>query len=375
VGNLLIKKGKFMIIGLTHNIEGLIPNMIIKYGGKISTGFMPNEPPNNNNYPKPAGYFRMLKEVTNTKRVGSGTVVTRDWILNKDIQDALEKSNNNNKTPRRIEIVCLYKSIDEMWDSSLSMFSSSDGLICKSHGNGTEAKYLTFDNGGNRKWISREFDGKKGCLYKECPDFKSKACKQQGMFKCFPTVDLSPNPYRFETRSINSIMGIESSLLQLYELLKVAYLVKKREASKEFPFDGFFGLKLFMVHKKIKSGGKDVFITEISPTPECISLIMDPIKRGIEFNAKHSNVINTSESFSLIGNVEEELFGLTNMTDIDGSDDDVESGKNSAIEFGADADKIIGNDELPANKIKKENKSSINEAVKLLSGELEKKNT
>jgi len=241
--------------------------------------------------------------------------------------------------------------MDEMWDSSMSMFSKSDGLVCKSHGKGTDAKHLTFDNGGNRKWVSRKFDGKTGCPYQECPDYISGVCKQYGELKCFPTIDMTPNPYKLETRSINTIIGMESSLIQLWELLKVAHIVKTREANSKLTFDGFFGLKLFLVHKKIKSGGRDVFITDIGPTPECIAMIMDPIKRGIEYQTKQSNVIAKPDAFSLIGDVETELVSLTDESvALPENEDDIEDGKSAAIEFGADSNKVITDDgSLPAS--------------------------
>jgi len=343
-----------MIVGMTHDEGSLVPNMVVKLRGKISTGYMPNEPPNNTNAPKAAGHFRMLKEVTSTKRVGgSGTVVVvKEWVLNQPIQEALEKINNN-KTPRRIEIVCLNKTMDEMWDSSLSMFSKSDGLLCKSHGNGTEAKFLTFDNSGNRKWVSREFEGKPGCPFLKCPDYISGACKQHGSLKCFPIIDLTPNPYKLETRSINSVIGMESSLLQLWELLKVAHVVKTREANAKLQFEGFFGLKLFLVHKKIKSGGRDVFITDIGPTPECIAMIMDPIKRGIEYQAKQSNVIAKSDSFSLISGLEQDLVALNDESvALPENEDDIEDGRSAAVEFGADAGKVLSDDGSLSDSVK-----------------------
>ena len=143
-----------------------------------------------------------------------------------------------------------------MWESCLAMFSSSDGLQCKSNGKGTNAKLLTFTPDGDREWIDRDFDGIKGCLYEKCPDSMSKKCKPLGMMKCFPTVDLTPNAYRFETRSINTIMGMESSFMKLWNLLNVAHAIKEKEAGKGLKFDGFFGAKMYLIHKKIKSGLK-----------------------------------------------------------------------------------------------------------------------
>jgi hypothetical protein len=42
-----------------------------------------------------------------------------------------------------------------------------------------------------------------------------------------------------------------------------------------------FGLKMYLVHKKIKSGGKDVFVTELLASKEFREDIMKVISRAI----------------------------------------------------------------------------------------------
>ena len=245
-----------MIKGLTHDEESGSLNKVTKYKGKISAGFAPGEGPNQSNHPVPAGFFRMLKEQTRTERVGSSQkmITVKDWVLNEDVQNVLEKTVNSD-VPRRVEIVCLYRAPEDMWESSLAMYSRTDGLICKSHGKGTNARHLELGPNAERKRIDREFDGVTGCPYRDCPDFQSGKCKAIGLLKCFPVVDLAPNPYRFETRSINTIIGLESAFQDMWTLLRSAHVIKQREANKELSFDGFFGMKLYLIHRKIKSGG------------------------------------------------------------------------------------------------------------------------
>ena len=270
-----------MIKGLTHNEDGVV-NDIAKYRGKISAGYSPGEGSNNTNHPVASGFFRMLTEITRTKRVGieQKAHAVKEWVLNTNVQDALVKHNNGSETPRMLKIVSLYETVDEMWESSLAMYSQTDGLLCKSHGIGTVAKYLEFDSDENRKWVNRIVDGFQGCPYQDCPDFKAGKCKAIGLLKCFPIIDLNPNPYRFETRSVNTITGIESSLRRMWALLGAAHTVKEKEAGKSLKFEGMFGSEFMLVHRKVKSGGRDVFITDLKPTPNFTKLVMEPIKRG-----------------------------------------------------------------------------------------------
>ena len=335
-----------MIKGLTHDHENGLPNMIIKYKGKISAGYAAGEGPNNKKHPIAAGFFRVLKEVTTSKRIPNSKdlAVQKKWVLNEEIQALLEASNNKSKTPRRMKIVCLHKTPDEMWESSLAMYSSSEGLMCKSHGEGTNARFLTFTADGDREWVDRTFEGKKGCPYKKCPDFKDKKCKAIGLLKCFPAIDCSPNPYRFETRSINTIIGIESALLQFLNLLQVAHRVKQREANTELPFDGFFGATLCLTHRKVKSGGREVFITDLMPTVEFIKLVMEPIKRGLKFQVKQASIAGAGGSVSLLEEAGQKLLDAPEIEE-DAVPMDIEGERDIAINFDSDADAIDGETE------------------------------
>lgn len=323
-----------MIVGVTHN-EGGVINKTTTYRGKISTGFAAGEWTNNSNHPVPAGFFRMLKETVTTQRTQSGQAInTKQWILNNPIQDKLVEETKS-KEPRKVTFICLYQTPEEFWESSLAMYSQSEGLLCKSHGSGTVARYLQYNEKGERTWIDRQFNGVAKCAFEDCPDYKSGTCKPIGLMKVFPTVDMAPNPYRFETRSINTIMRVESSLSDLWSLLKAAHTVKQIEAGKPIPFDGFFGQKLILWHHKVKSGGRDVYITEVLPSAEFTQFVMEPIKRGISKNVSAAAIAGSasvgmlSDQTSHISEAEAVPMELTDQQEM-------------AVNFGADADSVDG---------------------------------
>ncbi len=324
-----------MIKGLTHNKDGVLHHSV-RYRGKVSTGYSPGEPPNQANHPVPAGFFRMLKEVTETQKIGASKreVVVKKWIENKSAQDALKKQNKESSTPRILEFVSLFHSPEDFWESCLAMFSSTEGLLCKSHGEGTPAKYLTFD-GDSRVWVDRQFEGTPGCKYKDCPDFASGKCKVLGLMKIFPTCDLSTMPYRFETRSINTIIGIESALQDLWMLLRAAHSIRQIEEGKELPFDGFFGSKLFLVHRKIKSGGREVFVTDLFPTPDFNTTVMEPIKRGLEQKKNRALLKGAEGTMNLL---QEASNSLLSPPEEDPIPMNVSEERDVAINFGSDAE-------------------------------------
>lgn len=271
-----------MIKGLTHNAEDGVINKITKFKGKISAGWAPNEGPNKKNAPMASGFFRLLKQVIVKRRVNQQEKQFQEWAENEEIQNALVEANGGNKQPRKIEFMCLFKTPQELWEAYLGKFSDTEGLLCKSYGQGTEPIELKYDEKGNRVRQPRMFDGKAECPYKECPDYKKKLCKEVGQLKVFPLVDLSTNPYQFTTRSINTIMAINSSLDDMYNLAKAAHAIRCQETGKQIPFDGLFGVKMILVHRKIKSGGRDVFVTQIEPSAEFAKSVMSVVKRGIE---------------------------------------------------------------------------------------------
>jgi len=346
-----------MITGITHEEDGTQVK-VTKYRGKISAGYAPGEGPNKGNYPQASGFFRMLKEITHNKLVGTKKVVSKEWVLNEKAQALLEQSlPNPNKMPRRIEIVSLYKTAQEMWESAMTLYSGSEGLLCKSHGKGTPARQLKFDPSGNREWILREFDGIPGCAMDECPDKKAKKCKPTGLLKCFPVIDMTPNPYRFETGSINTIIGIESSLNDMENLLRAAHAVRELEAKKRLHYDGFFGAKLYLVHKKAKSGGRDIFVTDIMPTEEFTESVMEPIKRGMADKAKSAKMIGAGTSMTALEDAGARLIGEVDAEDVVPLDieDEKEMGKN----FNPEAQEETASQEIdPVSTLLNDDKDS-----------------
>ena len=324
-----------MIKGLTHDASSGVISKIVKYKGKISTGYAPNEGPNKTNYPQAAGFFRVLKEVMKTiKKTGKDDVIIKKWVLDEVAQKKLEEVTGS-KTPRKIEFICLFQNPDQLWESCLAQYSSSEGLICRSHGEGEEASYLQFDSKGEREWIKRSFDGISGCPYQKCPDYKSKICKEIGLMKMFPLVSLNTQPYRFETRSINTIRGVESQIDDMWNLLKAAHMVKCREANSELDFQGFFGAKLALVHRKIKSGGRDVYITDIVPSKEFSDSLMAPIGRGIKMNQTAALTADSNDGIAMLG---ADIKTGQKQIQQPLSDISIEDEKNIAKDFHSDAD-------------------------------------
>jgi len=289
-----------MIKGLTHDIETGIPNKVTKFKGKISTGFAPGEGPNKSNYPTAAGFFRLLKQVTKTQRVGGKDVAIVKWVENDPIQKALSDTIES-KTPRKLDFISMYKTPSEIWESYLGKYSNVDGLVCKSMGEGSIPTELIV-TGDIRERKPRLFDGKAECPYKECPDFKANKCCERGFMKVFPLVDMSTQPYQFTTTSINTILAIESSLDDMYNIARAAHLIRIRETGKEVPFEGLFGVNMSLIHKKISSGGRKVFITELAPSPEFSASMMSVIQRGIGYKSQ-SYLEGGEDNIGLIENV------------------------------------------------------------------------
>jgi len=320
------------IIGLTHGTDGKLENKVVKYRGKISTGWGPHEGPNTRNSPAAAGQFIAMREATVNERVGGKVLTMTKWVENKEIQDLLKKMSGS-ETPRLLEFVCLYKSPEDMWESKLSYFNS-DGLVCSGNGIGTEAKVLTYSPDGDRIWKARP------CGFTECPDYIGGKCKPSGVMKIYPSVDSTPpNPYKFETHSIITISNIESSLEDIWNLLRMAHAVKELEAGHALPFDGMFGLKMYLAHRKTKSGGKDVYVTDLIASKEFRDNIMKVISRAIDKKTQDSALVGADGSFSLLDTaasvmIQEEVLAIEDATVIeeDAIGQDVIDALNSAAE-------------------------------------------
>lgn len=271
-----------MIRGITHSLDGVI-NANETWRGKISTGYAPGEGPNKDNYPTAAGFFRIMREES---RVVHGIVI-KEWKTNTPFQDILGKDPVNRTTPKTpcvIEFTCMYRNPEELWDSYMAKYGEA-GLLCKSNGEGTVASCLVVEDDMSRHWVNRSFeiDGKacEYCVGDKCPDAASKLCKPHGTLKVFPKFDLSTSPYRFDTTSVNSIIQIEAMLERIWSLLQAAHAIRQRE-EPNVEFNGLLGTQWFLVHKQIKSGGKNVYITNLLPGKSLQEFIMKPIRQNLD---------------------------------------------------------------------------------------------
>lgn len=256
-----------MINGLTVNTQH---QKKMTFKGKISTGYAPGEGPNQEGYPVAAGFFRMLRSTVERKRVSGKVVEYNAWKINSDIQKALEDETKSDK-PTFIKCVSMVNTPEQMWDSHLAMFNQKQEVMCKGYGEGTEASLLK-EVRGERTRVPRE------CKYKECPDYKSGACRECANMIVWPLIDFSTlRPYKFTTNSINTIVNIETMLYSIYDQLKVAYVVEKNKNPEIGPFKGLFGLNFYLRHKRIKSGGRDVFVTELLPSKDVEGMISKPL--------------------------------------------------------------------------------------------------
>jgi hypothetical protein len=363
-----------MIVGLTHDDDKVIKR-ITKFRGKISAGLAAFEYPNTTNHPVAAGYFRILKEKISTKRSGDKEFAVKEWVINSEVQKKLEVINNNEKKPRKIPVVSLYKSMDDIWESYMAKFTQTNGMECKSHGRGTVAMELAIDPGnGKRFWRERIFDGVPGCAYENCPDFQCGNCKHFGNMKCFPIFDLAPNPYRLETGSKNSILAIESGLYEISTLLQAAHSVREMESKRKLPFDGFFGAKFILDHTKKKSGGREVWVTSILPSKEFIQIIMEPIKRGFAEKAKMAIMAGSGGSISLlesaIGSIEDKTSSFDEKDAVEVVSIDVEDQKSMAVEFCTDdSSDVVDTEEVAPESETLPTEQIIEDASKMLLGE------
>ena len=265
-----------MIVGLTHDPETNIIKDFMRFGGKISAGYQPNEGPNKTNAPMASGFFRVMKEVIVTRMEGGQKKQYQEWVLNEDIQKKLVDENNGSENPRRIEFICAFEHPEDLWDSHMGKYSSKDGLVCRSQGINTPPMQLVTRKQAGKEIRSREprlFDGQAKCPYDKCPDFINGSCKQHGIMRIIPLCDISFNLYKFETRSINTILAIESSVRRIYDMAEAAHYARFGQTTDK-KFQGLRNVKMTLVHRKIKSGGRDVFVTHLEPSKEFVKYVM-----------------------------------------------------------------------------------------------------
>jgi hypothetical protein len=336
-----------MIKGLTHDEATGVMNAMVKYKGKISTGWQPNEGPNKKNAPAAAGFFRFMKQINETRVLNGVKSTVQKWAVNEEVQKKL-KELTRAEQPRRIECMCFDGRPEQMWESYLAKFSQSEGLICKSYGAGTVPTELVIE-ADKRIRKPRLFNGKPECPYKDCPDYKAGTCKEMGVLKVYPTVDLSINPYQFTTRSLNTIASIEYALNTMFNAAGAAHKLRCIQAGNDnVKFDGLTGIKFTLVHRKIKSGGRDVFVTQIEHSDDFSSYVMKTIQQGIEGKQK---MLLDGKAGEII---EPALMLESTVEDGDGEAPELpsllspEDEKDVATEFVADADKAQGSGALDA---------------------------
>lgn len=268
-----------MITGLTHNLTGEA-NDQTRIRGKISTGYAPKEAPNTKDMAVASGFFRILKPVMVNVMIGGKPTPMQKWVVDDVAQKLLIDANKGNTTPRRIEGIFMKRLPSQVWESFMGKFSKSDGLICKSQGKGSVAMEVVYDRNDKRSWKQRKFKDCDTCPYDECPDFKSGACKPTGLLKVHPLIMDRADPYQLSTHSINTILKIESALKQVYDLSAMAYMLKRGGLDENFM--GLAGITYTLIHKKVKSGGRDVFITELECGETFGAYAMRAIKEGIQ---------------------------------------------------------------------------------------------
>ena len=339
-----------MIRGLTHDAETGILNRTVRFKGKISCGYAPKEPPNTGNFPQACGFFRMMKQVLKTTTVDGKRVQFQEWTLDADLQKQLIDANKGNTNPRRIDAICMDMAPADMWESHLGKYSSSEGLICKSYGQGTIPMEVVYE-GENRVWKPRLFNGKAECPYKDCPDYKEGACKVSGHLHVYPLLCDRLNPYQYSTRSQNTVIAIESALETMYRASAMAYKLKNGKLDQGFM--GLAGITYTLVHKKIKSGGREVFVTQIEFSEDFSAYAMKMIRMGVQRQQQQlmqnePDRVALSEGDQPLMIESNRGLAASELTDeSDAADPNIPSGgglgveaeKEVATDFAADADK------------------------------------
>ena len=271
-----------MIKGLTHDAETGIINRIVKFKGKINTGYGPNEAPNTKNSPVPCGFFRFMKQVVKQTTVNGVKTQYQDWILDPVMQKQLQEACRGNTQPRRLEAICMNAiSPDDMWESFCGKFSGSDGLVCKSYGVGSKPMHVVYE-GDKRVWKPRLFNGKAECPYTDCLDYKEGKCKDTGILHVYPLICDRMNPYQLSTNSKNTILAIESALYTMYNTMAGIYCLANDVGKLGNDFRGIEGIPYSLVHKNITSGGKRVFVTQIDFSDEYSAFTMGMIRTHLQ---------------------------------------------------------------------------------------------
>lgn len=236
-----------MIYGLTHDKDSGDLNETTSYYGKISTGYGPNEGPNRHNYPVSCGFYRILVQKIATIRQGNENVNIEKWVENVNVH------NKVGKEPKRLEFVCMGKEPKDIWHSRLAYWANGK-IRCR--GDGKQAIWHEAKNDGT-------VDAKPiQCPYHDCDYFKAEKCRAEARLKINLKEDFHlMTPYKLDTKSINSIRSIESSLNNIFENLFRIHALSGKAPGE---FGGLRGLTLLLVLKSKKTNaGNIVFISHI----------------------------------------------------------------------------------------------------------------
>lgn len=293
------------IIGITHEDDGSVREDTRRYSGKVSTGLAPHE--TSNGAPKSVGYFRMMKEVSETTTVGGVPKTIKKWVLDKKMQKALS-DRVNEEQPTKMPFMLFCHKPEDAFSAFMGKFVNNE-LTCISSGRGTRADEVSYE-GDSKIWVERKFDGVTGCPLEQCPDFKSKKCKPHSILKVYPDLGDAYNnflhPYKFETGSPSSIQSIFSELNKVYQMAMNAHMIEQQVKGIETPFTGLFNIKFYLEIVPFKSNGKNNFAKTLKVHPNSIKSIMEKINLALNSNVELENGqtvdMLTAAAFDLIGN-------------------------------------------------------------------------
>lgn len=286
-----------MIYGLTHDKNTGQAKDTTQYFGKISTGYAAGEGPNKTNHPVGCGFYRILvQKQIRVPQSGGKSIVVEKWAENPDVH------NKVGKEPMALKFVCVGKHPSEIWQSRMAYWAN--GRI-KCAGNGKTAVF--YEDMGDGTVISKDIT----CPYHECPHFKEERCKAEGRLKVGLVDDYHlTSMYRLDTKSINSILSIESSLMSIYETLERLHIMTRAPMSK-FYEKGMQGMILRMSLKPKKSGKHNVFITYIEIPPETEKILTDALIKAMGDQSFISIGKDSADVIKITGGDSEPIAGDT----------------------------------------------------------------
>ena len=249
-----------MIYGMTHDDNGKLKKTTSFYG-KISTGLPPMSMGNQNNYPVALGHYVVM--IKKSKTI-AGELVER-WFKNQEVHKIIGDE------PKELEFFAMGKCVDDIWRSSLQSYTAS-GLFCQ--GNGKAASRLFIEN-DKRVWKGIECSGRK------CEVFAGGNCSAMG--RLIVNLVHDPHvttPYRYDTKSINSINSIESGL---YDAERASWVAWNLSGGKiNGPFMGFLGMKFKISLKRKKSGGRQIWYSIVGLSEAEDDRVLQLMVRGAQ---------------------------------------------------------------------------------------------